>query len=131
MKTPNPRRTFLLAASFAAATLAAPASAQPMPLHGEIAYAGGGLIPAGEIEIRLEGSASRNGADPAGATARVRSDGKSKTLGFTLPAPVEPSVTPEVVALLARPDGWLLARGSTPLGVPAAGLRIVLETAMY
>lgn len=138
MKHPTNRRTLLLAAAaatLAAATLAAAtrsAAAQPTDIHGAVRFAGGAVIPAGQIEIYLENPAIQDSAERRVAATRLQSDGGSKTLDFFLPQPASATAAPllRIVARLTRQDGWLLARGSAVLkiGVPAD---ITLNLAVY
>ena len=108
-----------------------PAGGEPSAVRGTVAFEAGAVIPPGVIELRLEDPA----ADMSGrhaAAVRVRSDGRSREIAFSFPAPADPPAvrTAEVVATLERPDGWLLARGSAPL-VKDSPVRMTLYAAIY
>lgn len=123
------RRGLLMAACMAGvAAFAGPAVAQSPGIRGEIGYEGGAIIPEGEIEIRLEGADSEDSAEQA---MRLRSDGKSTTIDFVLPASGGASPPLEIVARLERADGWLVARGSARAESPGAPVHLTLNRAMY
>lgn len=141
MKRLTDRRTMLLAAGTAAVAAVAvtgsiagagAGAAQPVDISGTIALADGTAIPKGQIDIYLEDTAAPDNARGQPAMASVASDGGSKAIAFTLtpPASFSGAPTQQIVAQLAREDGWLLARGSAqPLdGEP---VDIVLFTVMY
>ncbi len=132
MKYPTNRRTLLLAAAAALATATRRAAAQSTNVHGALRFAGGAVIPAGQIEIYLENPAIQDSTERRVAAIRLQSDGGSKTLDFSLPQPANATAAPllRIVARLTRQDGWLLARGSAVLkaGAPAD---ITLNQAVY
>ncbi|RCW88298.1 hypothetical protein [Paracoccus lutimaris] len=128
------RRKVLLAAGVAAAAMmTGPAAAQSTDIRGTVEFEGGAEIPKGQIAIYLEDSAAQNGTQNRTAEARVKSDGGSRTIDFSLPLPETAVANPtmQIVARLERADdGWLLARGSADFtaGAPA---QITLYTVMY
>ncbi|TNC49169.1 hypothetical protein FHG66_12020 [Rubellimicrobium rubrum] len=132
------RRNVLMAAGTAAVMAVAAsvstqqASAQPAHLSGTVGFAGGVVIPNGEIEIYIEDPAARDDAGQRAAETRVESDGKSKAIGFSLSGPKASTASPNtrIVARLERADGWLLARGSATVGADAP-VHITLHTVMY
>lgn len=133
MTRPASRRAMLLAAGAAVvAALAARASAQPAGISGTVAFEGGAAIPAGEIAIHVEGPAVEDDARPGAAGTHLTSDGKSRTMDFSLSPPLGSTASPRtrIVARLERADGWLLARGSASLGT-GSPVSIVLRTVMY
>lgn len=124
------RRTVLLLIGTAAvATVAGTAPAQAGDISGTVEFEGGALIPKGEIAIHIEDATYQEDAPPRAAGMRVRSDGKSKSVGFSFP-PSMASPEARIVARLERADGWLLARGSARLEVGSA-VTLVLRTVMY
>ena len=121
-----------LLAGGAAAGLAGTAAARPADLSGVVVFAGGTAIPPGRLELRVEGAAD-DGTRRRDADAVIESDGRSKSIAFSLPAPGGPSAPAAgtaIVARLERGDGWLLARGSARADADA-GARITLYAAMY
>lgn len=128
MKRLTDRRTILLAAGAAAVVAAAGAvSAQSAGVSGTVAFEGGAVIPAGEVEIYIEDPAAHDDA----VRTRVESGGKSRTMDFSLP-PTSSTASSgtRIVARLERADGWLLARGSAQLGIDSP-VHITLHTAMH
>lgn len=133
MKPPVNRRTLLIAAGSAVvAVFARTVSAQSHVVRGAIKYTSGKVIPKGHINIRIEDPSMQDGARQGKMETKVNSDGKSETVLFSLvlPARLNTSHKMKVVAHLERDDGWLLARGSSPLAV-GAPVSITLYTAMY
>lgn len=127
------RRTILLAAA-AAVTVAVMGAAGGRGWSGSatahhvdvtIAFEGGGPLPKGRLVVYLDAAADR----PMPEIARLYSDGGRETASLSLPV-AETSSPRQIVAELQRPDGWLLARGSTQIepGLPAA---ITLYTVLY
>ncbi len=107
--------------------------AQPDGMRGIVQFESGLVIPKGQIEIYLENTASQNAAREAPTKMQLESQGKEKTIVFSLPSSASEnasSETVQVVARLERDDGWLLARGSAQLeaGQP---VEITLNTVMY
>lgn len=130
-RTTNRRKMMIAGAGVAAvAALSGAAVPQATEIKGVVSYAGGEFIPEGQVRIYLEDPAAGDGA--RGAETRVASLGKSRSLAFSLPLPAGSTAfaTQEIVALLTREDGWLLARGSTPAGV-GAPVEIELGIVMY
>ena len=131
MKRPSGRRVVLagaVAAGFVAA--AGTGTAQSTDVRGTITYEGGALIPAGHVDIYLEDPASEGIA--RAAEMRVDSDGKSKSIAFTLSLSETSNVSPtlQIVARLERADEWLLARGSAQFRVDSP-LHVTLNAAIY
>ena len=116
-KHPTDRRTVLMTAGAAAVTAAAgPVAAQSPEIRGTVGFEGGAAIPEGRLAIYLEDPAIEESAQRRLASTHIESDGRSRSLAFSLPGPASPSASTErVVARLERADGWLLARGSAPL----------------
>jgi uncharacterized lipoprotein YbaY len=115
MKRPTDRRTLLMVAG-AAAIAAIPGSvaAQSNDIRGAVTFEGGAVIPEGQLEVHLEDRAVRDEVRRRTATTRLKSDGRSKTIAFSLSPPtgLAPSPALQIVARLERADGWLVARGS-------------------
>ncbi len=108
------------------------AAAQSPDIRGEVTFAGGGAIPKGQIEIYLDDPAIQDSARRGATEARFKSDGASRMLAFSLAQPesLPASPTRQIVALLEREDGWLLARGSAKFDAGSA-VYITLNRAMY
>lgn len=123
------RRVMVLAAG-AIAALAG--MAQGTDIRGTVEFEGGAAIPKGRIEIYIEDTAGQGNARAAAAKTRLDSDGGLRAIAFSLPAPAgaADSETAQVVALLERADGWLLARGSAAIEGDAP-VQITLHTVMY
>ncbi|EPX78219.1 hypothetical protein [Litoreibacter arenae] len=128
MKGFTTRRAVLMAAA-AIATSFRSAAAQSHDIRGEVGFEGGAVIPEGEIEISVEDSAKNTARHNAEKT-RVKSDGKSKMIAFSMPSNSQASSTLEIVARLEKADGWLLARGSAPLKT-GSRVHIMLNKAVY
>lgn len=133
MKFPTDRRTILIVAGAAAiAAAAGSAAAQSSDVRGAVTFEGGAVIPEGQLEIYLEDRVVRDEARRRAAKARLKSDGKSKTIAFSLspPANLSSSRTLQIVARLERADGWLVARGSAhyETGSP---VHVTLNAVMY
>ncbi|MEM7487757.1 MAG: hypothetical protein AAF390_01395 [Pseudomonadota bacterium] len=114
----------------AAALAATPIGpAQSEDLSGTITYAGDAPIPKGRLLMRVEGTAAR---DHAGWTALTRGD-DAHALAFDLETAQHPTVTPrsQVIVHLERPDGWLIARGSTTVEEADGEVRVVLYPVAY
>ncbi len=121
-----------LAAAAVAGTSSVQSSAESADIRGTVTFEGGTEIPKGELRIYIDDPAIQGAAKDPGATTRVASDGGSKRVDFALSSS-ESSATAagvQVVALLERADGWLLARGSATSEKDAI-VRIVLYKAMY
>ncbi|PSJ51353.1 hypothetical protein [Kumtagia ephedrae] len=133
MKRPTDRRTVLITAAAAAVAAAAvPVAAQSPHIRGEVTFAGGAVIPKGDLEIYLEDHAAQDKTQRRAAATRLKSDGGAKAIAFSLAPPVSPaaSQTLRIVARLERADGWLLARGSTEVEAGSA-VQVTLNTVMY
>ncbi|MFV0301500.1 MAG: hypothetical protein ACK5IP_11575 [Paracoccus sp. (in: a-proteobacteria)] len=131
MKRLTDRRALIMAAgTLTAAAVVGSVAAQSGDIRGTVVYEGGVAIPRGHISISIEDSAAKDSARARAPTAGLESNGGAKALSFTLPADLPVSPGQEIVVLLEREDGWLLARGSAPVvaGVPAD---IMLYTVMY
>ncbi len=133
MKRPTDRRTVLMTVGAAAVAAAASSvAAQSTDIRGAVAFESGAVIPKGHLEIYLEDTAVRDSARRRATETRIKSDGGSKAIAFSLTAPGSLGVsrTLRIVARLERADGWLVARGSTPLkaGEP---VRVTLNPVMY
>ena len=101
-------------------------------MRGAVRFEGGAVIPEGHIEIYIEDPAVQDDARRRASERRIESDGKSRTIAFTLSAPASlaASPTPEIVARLERADGWLIARGSAEYE-PGSLIDITLYKAVY
>jgi uncharacterized lipoprotein YbaY len=133
MKCPIDRRTLLkIAGAAAVAVTVGPVDAQSAEIRGAVRFEGGAAIPKGHLEISLEDPAIQDDAQRRIASARIPSDGGSKTLAFTLPLPASSTAPPalRIVARLERADGWLVARGSAQFdgGLP---VDVTLHEVMY
>jgi uncharacterized lipoprotein YbaY len=133
MKRTTDRRTVLMSAgAVAVAAAAGPAAAQSADIRGAVSFAGGAVVPEGDLRIYLEDPAIQDKARRRAAETIVKSDGKSKTMEFSLSPPASPaaSATLRIVARLERADGFLLARGSARVeaGSPVS---VTLNTVMY
>jgi uncharacterized lipoprotein YbaY len=115
MKRRTDRRTVLkTAAAAAVATAAGPVAAQSTDIRGAVTFEGGAVIPEGHLEIYLEDPAIQDNARRRAAETRIKSDGGSKAIEFSLSQPASSTSSPtlRIVARLERADGWLVARGS-------------------
>lgn len=133
MKRPTDRRTVLVGAGAAAVAAAAGSvAAQSTDIRGAVTFEGGKVIPEGHLEIYLEDPAIQDKARRRAAKTRVKSDGASKAIDFSLPLPASPTASPtlRIVARLKRADGWLVARGSAPLEA-GSPIHVTLNTVMY
>jgi len=128
MKRPTDRRTLLMTAGAAAVAAAAgPVAAQSTDVRGAVTFEGGAVIPEGYLEIYLEDPARRRVAK-----TRIRSDGGSKAMEFSLSPPASSTASPtlQIVARLERADGWLVARGSTQFEA-SSPVYVTLIAVMY
>jgi uncharacterized lipoprotein YbaY len=133
MKRATDRRIVLMAAGAAALAAATGAvAAQSIDIRGAVKFAGGAAIPEGHIEIYLEDLAIQDRALRRVAEAHVKSAGGSKTIDFSLPLPASSTASPklQIVARLARADGWLLARGSAQFEATAP-VDVTLNQVIY
>ncbi|MBF9197289.1 hypothetical protein [Microvirga terrestris] len=133
MRHRNDRRTVLMVAGAAAiAATTGPVAAQSAAIRGEVTFESGAVIPEGHLEIYLEDRAAQDNTQRRAARSRIKSDGKSKKLAFSLSVPSISIVSPtqQIVARLERADGWLVARGNAQVksGSP---VYIILNTVMY
>lgn len=126
-KRPTGSRAVMMVAGMAMATMA---TAQPDGIDVTVAFEGGAVIPEGRVEIYLDDPSSGGDARRRGDGAYVESGGKSKTLDVFLPTGAAGSPAREIVAVLEREDGWMLARGSATFEGHSS-VRIVLDVAMY
>jgi uncharacterized lipoprotein YbaY len=123
----------LLTAGVAAVAAAVgPVAAQPADIRGAVTFEGGAVIPEGYLEIYLEDSAIQDNTRRRVAKTRVKSDGRLKTISFTLspPASATASRTLQIVARLERADGWLVARGSARFEL-GSSVNVTLNTVVY
>jgi len=128
VKRPIGRRTVLTTGGAAAVAAAAwRVAAQSTNIRGTVTFEDGALIPEGDLEIYLEIDARRRAAE-----TRIKSDGKSKAIEFSLFPPASSTASPtlRIIARLERADGWLVARGSAQFeaGSPA---HVTLKTVVY
>jgi uncharacterized lipoprotein YbaY len=133
MKRPTDRRTVLMTVGAAAVAAAAGSvAAQSGDIRGAVTFESGAVIPEGHLEIYLEDPAVQDSARRRATETRIKSDGGSKRIAFSLTPPASSSAsrTLRIVARLERADGWLVARGSTPLkaGEP---VNVTLNPVMY
>jgi uncharacterized lipoprotein YbaY len=133
MKRRTDRRTVLMVAGAAAVAAATgPVAAQSTDIRGAVTFEGGAVIPEGHLEIYLEDRAIQDNARRRASKTRIKSDGGSKAIPFSLspPASLTASPTLQIVARLERADGWLVARGSAKFetGMP---VYVALNTVMY
>jgi hypothetical protein len=117
MNRPTDRRTVLMTGVAAVAAAAGPVAAQSADIRGAVTFEGGAVIPEGHLEIYLDAPAIQDNARRRVAKTRIKSDGGSKAIEFSLSAPASSMGSPtlQVIARLERADGWLLARGSARL----------------
>jgi uncharacterized lipoprotein YbaY len=133
MKRPTDRRTLLMVAGAAAvAATAGSAAAQSNDIRGAVMFEGGAVIPEGHLEIYLEDRAIRDEVRRRAAKTHIKSDGRSKTIAFSLspPTSLTPSPTLQIVARLERADGWLVARGSAQFKGDSP-ITVTLDAAIY
>lgn len=133
MKGLPDRRTVLkTAGAVAVAAVAGPAAAQSTDIRGAVTFEGGAVIPEGRLEIYLEDTAIQENARRRAAKTPVKSDGKSKTIEFSLSPPASSTASPtlQIVARLERADGWLIARGSAQFEA-GSPVHVTLNTVMY
>lgn len=133
IKRSTGRRAVLATTAAAVVTAAAgTVAAHSNEIQGVLEFEGGAVIPEGHVEIYLEDPAIQDDARRRTGTTRVTSDGKSRSIAFSLSPPAGSTASPtlEVVALLERVDGWLIARGSARLeaGSPVS---VTLNAALY
>ncbi|ACP21629.1 conserved hypothetical protein (plasmid) [Sinorhizobium fredii NGR234] len=133
MKRRTDRRTVLMTVGAAAfAVVAGPAAAQSTDIRGTVTFEGGAVIPEGHLEVYLDEPATQ-GSTPRRATkTRIKSDGRSKTIAFSLLPPAGSTASPtlRIIARLERADGWLVARGSTKVEA-GSPVYVTLNTVMY
>ena len=133
MKRPPDRRTVLKTAGAAAvAAVAGPVAAQTTDIRGAVTFEGGAVIPAGHLEISIEDTAIQGNARRRAAETRIKSDGGSKAIAFSLSPPASSTASPtlRIVARLERADGWLVARGSAQFEA-GSPVYVTLNTVMY
>ena len=109
-------------AGLAAIAMAGPVAGQSAQIRGTVAYADGTDIPKGVLAVEV------TPASAPGHELRLDSDGRSKTIAFSVPADGVDKGT-RIVAYLERADGWLLARGSAT--DESGTVRITLFPAMH
>ncbi|AGS25593.1 hypothetical protein [Rhizobium etli] len=133
MKRQTKLRAVLLAVGAAAfAALAESVAAQLTDIRGSVTFEGGAVIPKGHLEIYLEDTASQNNPRRRASETRIRSDGGSNAIAFSLPLTASSAASPtlRIVARLERADGWLVARGSTQIKA-ASPVNVTLNTVLY
>lgn len=133
MKRPTDRRTVLMAAGAAAVAAAAgTVAAQSTDIRGAVTFEGGAEIPKGHLEIYLDDPAIQGKARDRATKTRIKSDGGSKTITFSLSLPASSTASPtlQIVARLERADGWLVARGSAQFDA-GSPVYVTLNTVMY
>jgi hypothetical protein len=133
MKRRSDRRTVLMTAgAVAVAAVARPAAAQLTDIRGTIIFEGGAVIPEGDLEIYLEDPAVQDDERHRATSTRIKSDGASKAIAFSLSALMNMTASPtlRIVARLERVDGWLVARGSAEVE-PGLPVSVTLNTVMY
>ena len=133
MKRPTDRRTVLMTAGAAAVAAAAgPVAAQSTDIRGAVTFEGGAVIPEGHLEIYLEDPAIQDNARRRAAKTRIKSDGGSKAIAFSLSPPASSTASPtlQIVARLERADGWLVARGSAQFEA-GSPVNVTLNAVMY
>jgi len=120
------------AGAAAVAAAAWPVAAQPTDIRGAVMFEGGAVIPAGQLEIFFNDPAIRDHPERRAARTRIKSDGRSRAIAFSLSPPANPTASPtlQIVARLERADGWLLARGSARFEA-GAPVQVTLNTVMY
>ena len=131
-KLPTDRRTVMLTAGAAALAAARPGAARSLDIRGDVTFEGGVAIPHGDLGIYLEDPAIENAARRRLAESSIESDGRSKSIAFTLSLPAGATVSARlrIVARLERSDGWLIARGSTQLDA-ASPYHVTLNIVSY
>ncbi|WP_027997607.1 hypothetical protein [Sinorhizobium arboris] len=132
MKRPTDRRTVLMTVGAAAvAAVAGPVVAQPGEIRGAVTFEDG-AVPEGYLEIYLEDPAIQDKARRRAAETRIESDGRSKSIAFSLSPSVSLADSPtlRIVARLERADGWLVARGSTQFKA-GSPVYVTLNAVMY
>jgi uncharacterized lipoprotein YbaY len=133
MRRPPDCRTVLLTVGVAAVTAAVgPVAAQSPDIRGAVMFEDGAIIPKGYLEIYLEDPATDDNARRRAAKTRIKSDGGSKAIAFSLPSPTSATASPtlQIIARLERADGWLIARGSTRFDA-GSPVNLTLNVVMY
>jgi len=133
MKRSAFRRAVLMTAGAAAVTMAAgPGAAQSTDIRGAVTFKDGAAIPEGHLEVYLSDPAIQDSARRRAATTRIKSDGRSTAIAFSLSRPTGATVSPalQIVARLERADGWLIARGSARFEA-GSPVQVTLNAAMY
>ncbi|WP_299550620.1 hypothetical protein [uncultured Tateyamaria sp.] len=126
------RRSFLLVLGSTVAMVPGAVWSQSGNMHGALIFRGGKVIPEGKIEVYLEDPSIQDKEILSKVKTRVKSDGRSRKIAFSLALPASSIVSPtlQIVARLEREDGWLLARGSAQVEADLP-VSITLNTAMY
>jgi uncharacterized lipoprotein YbaY len=133
MSRPTDRRTILMTAgAVAVAAAAGPVAAQSTDIRGTVTFEGGAAIPKGHLEIYLGDPAIQDNAQRRVAKTRIKSDGGSKAIEFSLSPPASSIASPtlQIVARLERADGWLVARGSARFEA-GSPVNVTLNVVMY
>lgn len=133
MKRLADRRAVLLGVATAAVAMGAKADTGPATgVEVTVGFEGGGFVPPGQLAVYLDGPGGQEGARPLAARTHSESEGGSReiSVSLSLPARMDMSSPPQIVARLQRPDGWLLARGSAQLDGDAP-VFITLYTVMH
>jgi uncharacterized lipoprotein YbaY len=133
MRSPTDRRTVLMLAGAAAVAAASgPVAAHATDIRGAVMFEGDAVIPEGYLEVYLDDPAIQDDARRRAAKTRIRSNGRSKTIAFSLSLPISSTASPtlQIVARLERADGWLVARGSAGFKV-GSPVNVTLNAVMY
>ncbi|MDU9005316.1 hypothetical protein [Sedimentitalea todarodis] len=132
MKPTIDRRAVLITAGAAAAVAAMPVAAQSIAVRGVVRFEGGESIPKGQVDVYVDDPAIQDASRHQRAKTTLSSDGKSKTIAFSLFLPVDSiaSSAREIVARLEDIDGWLIARGSAEFKAGSTA-DVTLNKAIY
>lgn len=126
------RIVLLLAGAAAVAATSDLVAAYTIDIHGTVMFEGDAVIPEGYLEVYLDDPALRDDARRRASRTRFNSNGRSKTIAFSLPLPTSATTSPtlQIIARLERKDGWLVARGSArfEMGSP---VNLTLHTVVY
>ena len=131
MSLPITRRALLMGTG-AAVMLTAAGGPPPRDLRVFLEFADGSPVPKDRIEVFLRDPARPDDPRLAKAKVQVMGTGKDRRIAVDIPLQDAPDMTPtlQVVAQMARKDGWLLARGSA--GVAAdQPLTVTLHQVVY
>lgn len=130
----NRSAVFLTAGLLVAGTgaISKTTEAQASDIRGTLTFAGDTEIPKGQIKIYIEDTAIKDSTRELTTQTHLKSSGKSKAIDFsvTRPSNIQASPTLRIIAQLQRPDGWLLAQGSTKIK-SGKSLNIIFYQTMY